>query len=61
MQETEKVEIIPAVKTRLARLVAKKVSAAMRDPETRKAFSKWYYEKYGKRYRWKKRRRKKDA
>lgn len=49
----EKVEINPEIKVRLARLVAKTVAEAMRDPQTRAKFSKWYFEKYGKRYRWK--------
>lgn len=47
-------DFTPAVKVRLARLVARTVSEYFRDPAHRAEFEKWHLETYGTKYVWKK-------
>ena len=48
-----KPEIIPEVKLRLGRLVARTVSNYFKDPAHRAEYEKWHLETYGEPYVWK--------
>ncbi len=37
----------------LCKLLVEKVSQYLQDEEHRKEFEKWYFQKYGKKYKWK--------
>lgn len=43
-----------STKKRIGRLLAKTVSRYLKDEEHRREFEKWYFDRYGKEYQWRK-------